>query len=297
MSIPVYPYVPRSASAAPLEIHRLAGETEARALLPHAHLFFELILITAAGGRIAIDGLNYEAHRGSAFVLAPGSVHDLRRLGDADGWAILFQPDTLDASTARGLTPLAGLPQDTLFDLFRQPLLQMLRPISLGSATEHADALVARMHDELRTREPGYVHAVRAALQWLLVTVARCAPLLETARPGVSAAEDLASLVFADIDRHYLGAASLADAASRLGFNEGYLTTRLRKLTGRTYREWVIERRMIEARQMLATTDLAVAAIAQRLRYVEVESFIRRFRARHGITPSAWRRRAHSSGS
>ena len=126
MSIPIYSSVPRSASAAPLQIHRLAGETTARALLSHAHLVFALILIMAASGRIAIDVLDYEAQNDSELVLAPRSVHELRHLSDEAGWAIPFQPDALDASSTRGLIPLADLPEDTLFDLLRQPLTRGL---------------------------------------------------------------------------------------------------------------------------------------------------------------------------
>ena len=46
---------------------------------------------------------------------------------------------------------------------------------------------------------------------------------------------------------------------------------------------------MIESRRLLSATDFSIAEVAQAVGYVEVESFIRRFRARHGLTPASWR--------
>jgi AraC family transcriptional regulator, transcriptional activator of pobA len=60
--------------------------------------------------------------------------------------------------------------------------------------------------------------------------------------------------------------------------------------TGRTVQQWITERRMREARRLLADTDLTVTEIAPRVGYREAGYFVRRFRTAHGVTPGAWRR-------
>ena len=50
------------------------------------------------------------------------------------------------------------------------------------------------------------------------------------------------------------------------------------------------ERRLQEARRLLATTDLTVAAITGRVGYRDPGYVIRRFRAAHGLAPQEWRR-------
>ncbi|ALX34814.1 hypothetical protein PATSB16_37280 [Pandoraea thiooxydans] len=295
MALPILPYVPQSASAVSIEVQRLAQDHVMRTMAPHGHMFFELIVVIAGNGRHIVDGLDHEALAGTVFVLPPGSIHDLRSFASADGWAILFQTDSVDPDSPHGLAPIDNLPVGLLFDLFRQPVLQMLRPIQLDALSlAQVTGLIGRMHDELNGRQEGYVHAARAALQLLLVTLARNAPWLGAGAPNTMQQADLVSTVFADIDRHFRGASLLSQASSRLGFSGGYLTTKLRRLTGRTYGEWVIERRMIEARRLLATTQMSVADIAQALGYAEVESFIRRFRLHHEFTPSAWRERSRT---
>ena len=54
--------------------------------------------------------------------------------------------------------------------------------------------------------------------------------------------------------------------------------------------QWITERRMQEARRLLADTDLTVAEIAGRVGYREAGYFIRRFRTAHGVPPATWRR-------
>jgi AraC-like DNA-binding protein len=54
--------------------------------------------------------------------------------------------------------------------------------------------------------------------------------------------------------------------------------------------QWITERRMREARRLLADTDLTVAEIALRVGYSEAGYFVRRFRLGHGVPPATWRR-------
>ncbi len=167
-----------------------------RSMAPHGHLFFELIVVTSGNGRHIVDGLDHEAVAGTVFVLPPGSIHDLRSFADADGWAILFQTDSVDPDSPHGLAPIDNLPVGLLFDLFRQPVLQMLRPIQLDAASlAQVTGLIGRMHDELNVRQEGYAHAARAALQLLLVTLARTAPWLE-----MSVADIAQALGYAEVE-------------------------------------------------------------------------------------------------
>jgi AraC-like DNA-binding protein len=56
--------------------------------------------------------------------------------------------------------------------------------------------------------------------------------------------------------------------------------------------QWITERRMQQARILLAETDLTVAALSHRVGYPDVGYFIKRFRADHGMTPARWRHAA-----
>jgi AraC-like DNA-binding protein len=69
----------------------------------------------------------------------------------------------------------------------------------------------------------------------------------------------------------------------------GHLTTVVRRRTGRTVVEWISERRMAEARTLLAETDFSVGEIARRVGMADPGYFSRVFRRAHGNSPRSWR--------
>src|SRR5438128_399902 len=73
--------------------------------------------------------------------------------------------------------------------------------------------------------------------------------------------------VFARIEARFHGNISLRDVAAAAGLTPGHLTTVVGRRTGRTVQQWITERRMREARRLLAHTDLTVAEIGTRVGY------------------------------
>ena len=101
--------------------------------------------------------------------------------------------------------------------------------------------------------------------------------------------EPLLADVFAVIDRRHAEPMSLRDVACEVGMTPGHLTTVVRRRTGRTVQEWIIERRMAEARNLLADTDLPVGEVARRVGMSDPGYFSRQFRRIHGTSPRGWR--------
>ena len=91
------------------------------------------------------------------------------------------------------------------------------------------------------------------------------------------------------IDCHLSEPLSLRDVARELGMTPGHLTTVVRRRTGRTVQEWIIERRMAEARSLLSDTELSVGEISRRVGMSDPGYFSRLFRRAHGTSPRKWR--------
>jgi AraC-like DNA-binding protein len=75
--------------------------------------------------------------------------------------------------------------------------------------------------------------------------------------------EPLLAEVFAVIDRRHSESPSLRDVARELGLTPRPLTTVVRRRTGSTVQEWIIEHRLAEARSLPTDTDLPVAVVAR----------------------------------
>jgi AraC-like DNA-binding protein len=63
----------------------------------------------------------------------------------------------------------------------------------------------------------------------------------------------------------------------------------LRRLTGKTVNNWIIERRITQAYNLLLETNYSVNQIALEVGYQNINHFYCQFRDRHSTTPHAWR--------
>ncbi|MFW9262028.1 helix-turn-helix transcriptional regulator [Nostoc sp. CALU 546] len=102
------------------------------------------------------------------------------------------------------------------------------------------------------------------------------------------------SQVFQFIEANYNQPISLSDVAVAVGYCAAYLTDLVRRNTGYTVNDWIVERRMVAARALLLETDQCVSQVAQAVGYQHEGYFFRQFRRHHGITPKAFRKTQRS---
>jgi len=148
-------------------------------------------------------------------------------------------------------------------------------------------ARIQALHDELTARRDGYREAALAHLVLLLVGVSRlAADVVDDLRLN---REPLLADVFAVIERRFPEPLSLRDVAREVNLSAGHLTTVVRRRTGRTVQEWIVDRRMTAARRLLAGSDLPVGEIGRRVGYPDPGYFARVFGQVHGVSPTRWR--------
>ncbi|HYZ67005.1 MAG TPA: AraC family transcriptional regulator [Mycobacterium sp.] len=230
----------------------------------------------------------YARTAGVVYVVAPGAAVDPNQVPHRDsGLGVFFDPAALDGD---GRAPWPSWRRHPLLFPFvhgqSSGLLQLTVPVARQPVWDNA---IESIEAELAAREEGYRQAVLAHLSLLLIDVARLAGDVvgDLRRSG----EPLLAEVFTVIDRHLGQLLSLRDVARELGMTPGHLTTVVRRRTGRTVQEWIIERRMAEARNLLSDTELSVAEIARRVGISDPGYFSRQFRRTHGASPREWRGR------
>ena len=223
---------------------------------------------------------------GLVHVAAAGQVLDPARLELRDaGVAVFFDPAAL-GEDARSPWP-AWRAHPLLFPFLHGHAGGILRLEVPAARRPVWDAAIRSIESELLERQDGYRQAALAHLTLLLIDLARLAgPVVaELRRSG----EPLLAEVFEVIDRRYAEPLSLRVVAGELGVSPGHLTTVVRRRTGRTVQDWIIERRMAEARGLLAETDLPVAEVARRVGVPDPGYFSRLFSRAHGASPRKWR--------
>jgi AraC family transcriptional activator of pobA len=282
---------PRKPGIPSVAVTRLPDDAPAGGGLPtgdaHAHDFLVLFYAHRADGTVLIDGRPWTVGDGDLLVIAPGQVISLtgaHRQIASDAWAVAFPADVIRPGTPGAYSSWRAHP--LLFPFAHG--VDRAQRLHVPAADRPAWAeRFAVLDTELRARRDGYHEAVLAHLTLLLVSVSRLST--DVVKDLRASDEPLLAAVFDVIERRYHEPISLSDVAAELALSAGHLTTVVRRRTGRTVQQWIAERRMQQARVLLAGTDLTVAALSRRVGYPDVSYFIKRFRADHGITPARWR--------
>ncbi|MCT7661804.1 helix-turn-helix transcriptional regulator [Mycobacterium deserti] len=230
----------------------------------------------------------YDGAAGVVYVVAAGEVVDPAEVSRSDeGVGVFFDPAALGADAETGWPAWRAHP--LLFPFLHGEVGGLLK-LTLPSARRPAwNAAIRAIETELNVRTEGYRQAALAHLTLLLIDLARMAG--DVVGDLRHSGEPMLAEVFAVIDRRHTEPLSLRDVANEVGMTPGHLTTVVRRRTGRTVQEWIIERRMAESRRLLAGTDLPVQEVARRVGIADPGYFSRLFRRVHGTSPRAWRER------
>ena len=85
------------------------------------------------------------------------------------------------------------------------------------------------------------------------------------------------------------GSLNLRTLAHSLNISSGYLSSLFKKETGKTLTDYVIFRRMEQARFLLSRTKLQVQTVAQHCGIQDVQYFSKLFKKETGMTPKEFR--------
>jgi len=229
----------------------------------------------------------YDQDTATVYVAAAGAVVDPRQVGRSErGVGVIFDPSALGVG---GASWPAWRGHPLLFPFVHGVSCGVL-VLRLPAARRHAwDAAIGAIETEMASRLDGYRQAALAHLSLLLIDLARLAS--DVVSDLRHSGEPMLADVFAVIERRHAESLSLRDVAHEVGMTPGHLTTVVRRRTGRTVQEWIIDRRMAESRRLLADTDLPIQEVARRVGIADAGYFSRLFRRTHGTSPRVWRGR------
>jgi AraC-like DNA-binding protein/mannose-6-phosphate isomerase-like protein (cupin superfamily) len=255
----------------------------------HWHDEMEIIYIKKGAGTVTVDLRRYPVAAGAIVLVRPGQLHAIegRRGIRMEYENILFSLSLLDTPQSdwcreNCLAPLAA---------GQLPVPTCLVP-GRGAHDAAAAALDAADHACAEAR-PGYPLRVKSELFRLLdalYTDAARAGEAPAPRPAPGAARLKGVLAWAAA--HLEEPITVADAAKQACYSPAHFMRFFKSGTGQSFVEYLTELRLTAAARDLAETEAPVAEIARRCGFDSAAYFCRRFKARYGVSPRAWRRGA-----
>jgi AraC family transcriptional activator of pobA len=275
----------------PVRVMLLGGDSfssrRGEAREPHRHDYHELIWIRSGAGHHVIDDQRVEVEPGTVTIIGRGQVHVFAEAIDVRGAVVRFSEEVLHSTAAARADPswlVAARDHRTV-------------AVAAADAERFLAAIeLLRAETEGEPDERGLDlqhHLLSVVLLW--VERSYDASRMHAPGPGdkeVQLYRRFATLLERDFARHH-DASHYADA---LRVPAAALARALSDVTGRTTKDWVLDRVMLEASRLLRFTDLTVGQIAYELGYRDPLFFSRSFRRRRGLSPRAFRELSRGSG-
>jgi AraC family transcriptional activator of pobA len=247
---------------------------------PHRHDYHELIWIKDGSGHHILDGREVPVMPGSLTVIGRGQVHVFERARSVTGAVVRFGDELLHEGRIARTDPswlLAGcggwgvtVPQGYVDALER--VVKILAAETAGPLDAHSADLQ------------------RHLLSVLLVWIERWYDAQRTERRDVDDAGVQLFRRFARVlERDFAGHHDAVHYADALAVPPAALSQALNRVTGRSTKELVTDRVMLEAARLLRFTDRTIGEIAYETGFGDPLYFSRAFKRYNGHAPSAYR--------
>ncbi|TAJ11766.1 AraC family transcriptional regulator [Marinilabiliaceae bacterium JC017] len=258
--------------------------------IPHKRNFFEITLVIRESTNVNIGGITYSGTTNALELVSPyqvfsmdyGSVlQKVNSLKHDEVYTIFFKPSFLNP--ARQSYEIQN--DFPFFKLHTMPAYQL--------STEQMRAfsrIVEAMYEEAKYPKGCSIQILQSYLQILLYMIKQ-----EVQNEVVSISNNRFELITSKFEQlistHSGVFLSIGDYASRLNISPIYLSECVKKATGKSAQQVLIDYRILFAKALLHQVGRSITEIAQEIGFSEVTNFTKFFKKNTGLTPNQFRNR------
>jgi len=241
--------------------------------MPHRHEFVEFLFFTKGGGVHELDFIGHNIRQCSIHIIPASTVHFLKRDQKSEGFTIAFDRHFLESNTIHRI----------VYPIENEPLVVNLSAKQFEYIISITKVIL--MQVELNKgyyREKGFL----LAMELLINAIAQ-----ETQSILASADKKKDRIVSAfkmSVRANVHKSTTVKFYADALNISPKYLTNHLKKITGKSAKQWILELLLVSIKKQLINSDLPVKQIAYNHNYDE-SSLSKLFKKHVGYTMMQYR--------
>jgi len=251
---------------------------------PHRHDFFHVIWVTEGTGTHTIDSVSYSVTPNTMFFMKPGQIHNFDLSDDATGYTLNFSQEffQLNMRSEKGIDNI--------------PFFRLDNPVQALHLTENIacslQSVMDCIEEEYQSELHGYHNIICSYLHILFTLTTRVASQKGHCKDHVSPHTHLARRFRKLLEEGPITLTSSSRYAQILCVTERRLSEATKAAEGLTATEVIHHRLGLEAKRLLAHSELNIATVAVRLGFEDPAYFSRFFKKRFDLSPSEFRKRS-----
>ena len=250
-----------------------------RCMPPYRQGFYQIGILSYVGeSKLNINTDWVSPNEYPLWFVVPGQVFSWVRDEKMAGYSIMFSKEFLKNMVDHALEdfPFLKMSERSLFMLTKE---------------EHKSLLfdAQRMHSVFKNPHPYQERMLEGMLASFLYFCKAVSERYITTESHLTRAQKITQRFEFLVDKMYIDTKNVGDYADELSITPNYLTTTVKKMTGKSAKDIIQERLLVESKNLLKFSGLDVGEIAYRLNFQEPTHFTRFFKKLSGVTPNQFR--------
>lgn len=249
---------------------------------PHRHDYYTVLWSHNNGGKHIVDYKEFSIQPNDIFFVSPGQVHQVIHNDSPDGTVILFTCDFLE--------------MNSISNRFI---------INLNLFSEIANTPPIKLNEESASKMQSYVDEMRNAFikddplkddiigAYLRLFLIECNKFANASQSDNTQAIQSGKVIVNNfkelLEKHYQDWKKVGEYAAELNLTADYLNSVIKSAVGKTAKELIQQRVVLEAKRMGLHTDLSTKEIAYRIGFDDPSHFSKFFKNIEGSSFSDFR--------
>jgi AraC-like DNA-binding protein/mannose-6-phosphate isomerase-like protein (cupin superfamily) len=256
--------------------------------IPHRHDYYTIIFFEKGAGTHIVDFTEYKIEDHSIYFIVPGQMHQVIPTSEPKGWTMKFTDEFLISNSISDKL-INGI---YLFNEFGQspPLSinEMQMPVYLN--------IISQIEFFSNSLESYTQEAVGALMKLFFIQSNNHCSVHKSNNPQLQETTNQLLHSFKQLlNKHYASMHLVSDYADKLNVTADYLNKTVKNITGKSAKEHIQTKIIIEAKRSLLFSEISSKELAYELGFEESAHFNNFFKKITGQTPSEFRVLARQS--
>jgi AraC family transcriptional regulator, transcriptional activator of pobA len=239
--------------------------------IPHRHDFYTIILVKNGSGKHFIDYIEHPIKPGIVFLLSPGQVHQVITFDKPSGDIIMFNDEFLH---------LNFINHDFISNIGLFSYGTSAPPIEPNNETfEKIRSFSSEIFNAFTTQQQFRFEIIASYIKLLLIECNQYAQLSKESNPqAIESGRQIVKAFKELLEKHFSQWHRVNTYARQLNITPDYLNNVVKANIGKSAKELIIQRIVLEAKRLGVHTDLSSKEIAYSLGFDDPSHFSKLFK-------------------